>query len=124
VRKYFRAVAVQVFGEVQSCAGMAHELRQLVLSGFNRLWPQVFVAIKLQQVDANRTASDFPCRNRSKTGWRDITLASDLQSNATVASIQQVEQRIDHYHKVPIGRRTRDYAPAAVSVRAARNARP
>jgi hypothetical protein len=47
VRKYFRAVAVQVFGEVQCCAGMAHELRQLVLSNLDRHRPQVF-AIKLQ----------------------------------------------------------------------------
>jgi hypothetical protein len=30
-----------MFGEMQSCAGMAHDLRQLVLSGFNRHWPQV-----------------------------------------------------------------------------------
>ena len=53
MRKYFCAVAVQMFGEMQSCAGMAHELRQLVLSNLDRHRPQVF-AIKLQYVECEQ----------------------------------------------------------------------
>jgi hypothetical protein len=41
----------RLFGEVQSCAGMVHELRQLVVFlSFDRHWPKVF-AVKLQQVE-------------------------------------------------------------------------